>query len=115
MSGEHTVHLFVLPLHNPCGEKSTCCGPVGQTEEEIAAYRDALAEVTGTAVEVVDTRDEEAMAGFPTARNLVRAFGLKAIPTVALDADVVAMGPPTPADAAAEVTERLKAHGTAGD
>lgn len=109
MNGERRVQLCVVPTYYPCGEQSTCCGPIGLSEGEIAASRAALTEAVGSPVEIVDLRDEERMAGFPAVGNLVRRYGLKGIPTIAVDDEVVAMGSPTPADAATEIREWLNA------
>lgn len=53
---ESTVKIFTMKQEFPCGPRSTCCGPVGQTEEEISELENAI-EWLDLKVEVFDVPD----------------------------------------------------------
>jgi hypothetical protein len=36
------IKIFTMKQEFPCGPQSTCCGPVGQTEEEISELKNAI-------------------------------------------------------------------------
>lgn len=89
------LRLYYLPLSFPCGPRSSCCGPVGQSEEELQQYVAELkAHVPGVDVQTVnvterlDPRREEAVL------KLLNSFGGVACPIFALDGEVLSIGPP---------------------
>lgn len=95
MSDQMTVRLYYVPQTFPCGPQSSCCGPVGQTEAEIAEYtarlREALPEV---AVEAIDASRPLKLGRDGPVIRLLNTFGQAACPIFTVNGDVVSMGPP---------------------
>ena len=76
MCNQSAVHLFMPPRRNPCGEKSTRCGPVGQTAAEIAAGHGELSIAHGTPAPHVGLGSHRPEPGPPSrADTLVRPEG----------------------------------------
>ena len=101
-TNEVHVGLFVLPQEFPCGERSTCCGPVGQTPEEIAALQDAL-EALGMRVELHNAKDTQHSA----VTRLLRSIGLQATPICTVGEEVVSASSICVEDVVNAVREKL--------
>ncbi|NPV71141.1 MAG: hypothetical protein HPY55_10945 [Firmicutes bacterium] len=41
-TSSRTVRVFTMPQQFPCGPRSSCCGPIGQSEEEVNNIRSAI-------------------------------------------------------------------------
>lgn len=106
MTEQVSVRLYYVPQTFPCGPQSSCCGPVGQTEAEVATYlqqlRDAL---PGVAVEAIDVSRPLKLGRDGPVIRLLNAFGQAACPIFAVNGEVVSMGPP----ATGELVDLLKA------
>lgn len=100
------VRIFTMPQEFPCGEKSTCCGPIGQSEEQIAALESSIAQL-GTAVEVLNVKKMEVLQKHPNVFQLLRTFGMGVVPILAVGDQVVGMGFATFDQAVKAVQERL--------
>ena len=100
------IRIFTMPQGFPCGEKATCCGSVGQTEEQIAALKSSLARL-GTPVEVLNVKKLEVLQKHPTVFRLLRRFGMRVVPILAVGDQVVGMGFATFDEAAKACEERL--------
>jgi len=103
---KRTVGIFTLPLEFPCGAGSACCGPVGQTEEEVAAMKAAVEELS-VEVEVYNVKKLEVLQQHPRVFAVLRAFGLAAVPILTVGDRVVAMGAASVEDAVAAIKENL--------
>ncbi len=101
-----TVGVFTMPKESPGGEGSTCCGSVGQTEEEIAELRAAL-EGLGFDVEVHDVKKPDVIQKHPNVLKLLRTFGMGAVPILAVEDKIVGMAFPSPEEAVKAVKENL--------
>ena len=86
-----SVGLFVLLQEFPCGEESTCCGPVGQTAEEIAALQGAL-ESLDLRVEVYNAKDNEVVRQHPAVSRILHSVGPQATPICTVGEEVVSAG-----------------------
>ena len=107
MTGEkRTVGIFTIPQEFPCEEESSCCGPVGQTEEEIAVLKAALEEL-GVEVEVHNVKERDLPEKHPNVSKLLRTFGMGAVPLLAIDEEVVGMGAASVEEAVRTVEEKL--------
>jgi len=85
------VKIFTLEQQFPCGPKSSCCGPIGQSEQEVMALKDAI-EKLGLGVEVYDVQRMKNLKDHPQVFNLFRTFGPQAIPVVTVDNEVACIG-----------------------
>jgi len=106
------VTLVTMPQEFPCGEGSSCCGPLGQSEEEIGALRDALERDLGVGVDVVYANDGAQMRGRRSVAAALRTFGFFCLPILTVGDRLVAIGASQPAqavEAAREVLQEVQA------
>ena len=85
------VKIFTMEKQFPCGQKSSCCGPVGQSEQEVLALKSAIEEL-GLEVEVLDVRNAENLQKNPRVSKLFSTFGPQVIPVIMAADEVVCMG-----------------------
>lgn len=104
-----TVRIFMMPQQFPCGPQASCCGPIGQTEDYINALRDAIEKSTGFPVEIKDVTKGVEMKNHLPVLRLVRSFGPTALPIIAIDDEVVAMGSPTRDQAVEAIKMKINA------
>ena len=90
-NNKKVAKIFTLEQHFPCGPKSSCCGPVGQSEQEVAALKSAIEEL-GLEVEVYDLQKMKNLQDNPQIFKLFRTFGPKAIPVITVGDEVASMG-----------------------
>ena len=103
-----TVGIFTMPQEFPCGKDSTCCGPIGQSDEEVAALRTSIEEL-GAAVEVHNVKKLEVVQNHPNVAKLLRTFGTGVVPILAVDHEVIGMGFPSAEEAVKAVQDKLGA------
>jgi hypothetical protein len=97
----------MMPQQFPCGPDSACCGPIGQTEEEVQNLKNVLEKELACHAEVLNvTKGADMKDHLPIVR-LFRSFGPMALPIIALDGEVVSMGIPTPGEAVLAVKEKM--------
>ena len=102
------VGVFTMPQAFPCGKDSTCCGPIGQSDEEIAALKAAIEEL-GAAVEVHSVKKLEVIQRHPHVSKLLRTFGMGVVPILAVGNEVVGMAFPSAEEAVKAVQDKLGA------
>ncbi len=108
MSNEkQNVQIFMAPQEFPCGPKSSCCGPVGQSIEEIQRLKTAIEQETGCLVELFSVKDNEDMKNHTHILQLVASLGAKATPVIALNGEVVLMGNPNPEQVVSEIKKKV--------
>ena len=103
-----TVGIFTIPQQFPCGPGSSCCGPVGQTEEEVATLKAAI-ERLGVDVQVHDATNAEVVRRHPKVAQLLGSFGAAAVPIVTVGDQVVCMGRSTVAETVKAVEGKVAA------
>ena len=91
MSEQKTVKIFTMEQQFPCGPKSSCCGPIGQSEEEVMSLKNVI-EKLGPEVEIYDVKNLENLREHPQVFKLFRTFGPQAIPVITVADEVVCMG-----------------------
>lgn len=106
MSEQRKVRIFTAPLQFPCGPGSTCCGPIGQSEDDVKKFSDAIINLN-VAVEVYNIMEDGFAGRFPIVANLLGSFGPGIVPILAIGDEVISMGTPTPEEAVQAVKERL--------
>jgi len=77
----------------PCGSQSSCCGPVGQTEEEISELKNAI-DGLDLKVEVFDIpgMDDKIKQKYPKVIEVLEKFGLGAIPVITVNDELTCIG-----------------------
>lgn len=108
MSENHTVTIFTMPQEFPCGPSSACCGPIGQSEEELKSLTEGLEKALNLKVATFNVKDGKAMRDHRQILALLRSFGWSVLPIIAVGDEVVAMGPPTVEEAVELVKSKLE-------
>ncbi len=108
MNGKKILKIFMMPQEFPCGEQSSCCGPTGQSEEEIQNLKNSIEEELGYEVEVLNMKNEDDVKGYPRIVQLLQSLGPNALPILKLEDEVVSMGNPTPEKAIAAIREKTE-------
>ena len=85
------VKIFTLEQQFPCGPQSSCCGPIGQSEQEVISLKSAIEEL-GLRVEVYDVQRMKNLKDHPQVFKLFRTFGPQAIPVITVADEVACMG-----------------------
>jgi len=85
------VKIFTVEQQFPCGPNASCCGPTGQSEQEVEAIKSAIENI-GLDVEVFDINKTKDLKESPQAARLFSTFGSKATPIIALGDEVVSIG-----------------------
>jgi len=100
------VKIFTVGQHFPCGPKASCCGPTGQSEQEVAALKGAI-EKLGLDVEVFDLKKMGNPKENSQAAKLFGAFGSQVTPIITIDDEVVCMGQSEIVDVISAVKSKL--------
>lgn len=107
MTTNKSVRIFMMPQQFPCGPQSSCCGPIGQTEEEIQSLKSTIEKKTGCQVEVFNVTDGKTMRNHLQIVRFLHSFGAMALPIIALDGEVVSLGNPAPEQAVSAIREKM--------
>lgn len=107
-SNDKIVRIFTTPVQFPCGPQSSCCGAIGQTEEQIRALREQIEKSCGVKTEVRNVMRGEDMKNYREIIALIRSLGPMALPIIAVGDEVVSVGNPEPAEAAELIKEKLR-------
>jgi hypothetical protein len=105
-SNNKIVRIFTAPLQFPCGPDAACCGPIGQSEEDVKKIADAIRDL-GVGVEVYNVMEDGFDRRFPSVANLLGSFGPGIVPILAIGDEVISMGTLTPEEAVQAVKEKL--------
>ena len=97
------VKIFMYPQQFPCGPQSTCCGPVGQTKEEIQLVENAIKKEFNCQIEIINVTDIDEMKNHVEVNRLLGSFGPSALPIITLGDEVVSMGNPLPEEAVSAI------------
>ena len=110
MLTNQSIRIFTLLQQFPCGAGSSCCGPIGQTEEEISAFKKGLEQRLKVNVETFYVTDGTKMPDHRQILGLLRSFGWGILPIIAVGDEVVSMGVPSSLEQAVEaIQSKLKA------
>ena len=96
----------MMPQEFPCGEQSSCCGPIGQSEQEIQNLKSGIEKELACEVEVLNVKNDDDMRNHPRIVQLVHSLGPKALPILTLEDEVVSMANPTPEKAITAIREK---------
>jgi len=87
-----SIKIFTMKQEFPCGPQASCCGPVGQSEEEVTSLKDDIEKNLDVAVEIVDIKKTKNWRQHPQILKLLQSFGLGATPIIAVGDEVVCIG-----------------------
>lgn len=100
------VEIFTMEKQFPCGPDSSCCGPIGQSEEEVSALKNAIQKL-GVGVEVYDVQKIKNLQEHPQVFKLFRTFGPQAIPVITVESEVACMGQSNISEAVSAIKSKL--------
>jgi len=106
MSEQKIVRIFTMEQQFPCGPDAACCGPIGQSEEDVKKLSDATRNL-GVVVEVHNIMEDGFAKRFPSVANLLGSFGPGIVPILAIGEEVISMGTLTPEEAVQAVKGKL--------
>jgi len=106
MTAKKVAKLFTMEQKFPCGPKSSCCGPVGQSAEQVTSLKGAI-EALGLDVETFDLATLSDSADSAPALKLFRAFGPQSTPIICIDGQVVTMGQPDIAEMISAIKSKI--------
>lgn len=112
---ENIIKIFTTPQEFPCGADAACCGPFGQTEEEVQILKQGLEGTLSLPVRVVYVKDGGDMRDHRQILALLRSFGWGVLPIIAVDDEVVSMGLGRVEKVAASVRRKLIAGSVRSD
>lgn len=105
-SNNKIVRIFTAPLQFPCGPNASCCGPIGQSDDDVKKLSTAIRNL-GVEVEVHNIMEDGFARRFPSVTSLLGSFGPGIVPILSIGDEVISMGTPTPEEAVHAVKERL--------
>jgi len=100
------VKIFTMEQQFPCGPKSSCCGPIGQSEQEVTSLKTAI-EKLDLEVEVCDVQKMKNLQENPQVFKLFSTFGPQAIPVITVGDEVASMGQSEISDAISAIKSKL--------
>lgn len=106
MPDKKTVKVFTMKQQFPCGPNSSCCGPIGQSDDDIKKLSDAIRDL-GVGVEVHNIMEDGFAKRFPSVANLLGSFGPGIVPILTIGDEIISMGVPTPEEAIQVVKEKI--------
>ena len=86
------ITIFTMKQEFPCGPKASCCGPVGQSEEEVLSLKNDIEKTLDVTVEMLDIKNTKIMEQYPQIFELLQSFGLGATPIIAVGDEVACVG-----------------------
>ncbi len=76
----------------PCGPGAGCCGPVGQSEEEVLNLKESIEKNLNIPVEIIDIKKTKTWRQQPEILKMLQSFGFGAIPIISVDDKVACAG-----------------------
>jgi hypothetical protein len=102
----HAVRIFIMPRQS-CGPQACSCGSIGQSEEQIRILKSTIEQAVNCRAEVYDVTSKEVRQDYPAIIDLLRSFGLTALPVITLNDEVVSVGTPSPNQIVSAVWEKM--------
>lgn len=104
----HMINIFTMPQEFPCGPASSCCGPIGQTDEEVQTMKHGLEKELGLPVQTFNVKNGADMKNHRQILALLRSFGWGVLPIIAIGDEVVSLGRLTLEQAAAALQQKVR-------
>ena len=106
MSTQKTVKIFTMEKQFPCGPQSSCCGSIGQDEQEVSSLKKAIEDL-GLAVQVYDMQKMKNPQDNPQVFKLLSTFGNKIVPVITINDEVTCMGQSATDDVISAIKSKL--------
>ena len=87
-----SIKIFTMKQEFPCGPQASCCGPVGQSEEEVLSLKNDIEKNLDVAVEILDIKNIKNLEQHPQIFELLQSFGWGATPIIAVGDEVACVG-----------------------
>lgn len=101
------IKIFTMPLEFPCGIDSSCCGPIGHTEEEVQRLKQGLEKEVGVPVQTFNVKSGADMKEHRQVLALLRSFGWGVLPIITVNEQVASMGLPSAEEVASAVRQKF--------
>jgi len=102
-----TVKIFIMLRQSVCGRQACSCSPTGQTEAQLHILQQTIKQAVNCRAEVYDVTSKEVRQDYPAIIDLLRSFGLTALPVITLNDEVVSVGTPSPNQIISAVWEKM--------
>ena len=86
------IKIFIMKQEFPCGPQASCCGPVGQSEEEVLSLKNDIEKNLNVAVEIFDIKKSKNLERHPQIFELLKSFGSGATPIITVGDEVACLG-----------------------
>ena len=100
------VKIFTVEQQFPCGQNATCCGPVGQSEQQIAEIKSAITKL-GLDVELFDLKKMSNLNENLQVAKLFSTFGAQVTPLITVGDEVISIGQSEIKDVISAVKSKL--------
>ncbi|MBE3093208.1 MAG: hypothetical protein IMZ60_01070 [Actinobacteria bacterium] len=87
-----SIKIYTMPQEFPCGPQGSCCGPIGQSEEEVLSLKSDIEKNLDVTVEILDIKKTRDWEQHPQILKLLQSFGLGALPIIAVGDEVACVG-----------------------
>jgi hypothetical protein len=89
------LKIFTVPQQFPCGPQSSCCGPIGLTEEEVNSLVESVKKVFDGDIVVLNLLEPQIQKNNREVVSLVASLGWGCLPIISLDSKIVSVGKPS--------------------
>lgn len=86
------IKIFTLQQEFPCGPGAGCCGPIGQSEEEVLSLKRNIEKNLDVTVEIVDIEKTKNFGQHPQILEMLQSFGLGSIPIITVGDEIACAG-----------------------
>ncbi|MCM8766781.1 MAG: arsenic metallochaperone ArsD family protein [Candidatus Omnitrophica bacterium] len=101
------LKIFTIPQTFPCGPRSSCCGPIGLSDEEVNFLVNTAKKVFTGEIKVFNLMEEEVQINNKQVVSLVSSLGWGCLPIISLDDKIISLGMPSSEQ---ELIETLKSN-----
>lgn len=102
---DKVLKIFTVPQQFPCGTQSSCCGPIGLTEDKVNSLVNTMKKVFDGEIKVFNLMEKEVQKNNREVVSLVASLGWGSLPIISLDSKIVSVGKPSSEQ---ELLETLK-------
>lgn len=92
---DKVLKIFTVPQQFPCGPQSSCCGPIGLTEEEVNSLVKSVKKVFDGDIEVFNLLEPQIQKNNREVVSLVSSLGWGCLPIISLDSKIISVGKPS--------------------
>lgn len=101
------LKIFTVPQQFPCGPKSSCCGPIGLTEDEVNSLVNTVKKIFTGEIKVLNLLEKEVQKNNREVVSLVSSLGWGCLPIISLNNKIISVGKPSSDE---ELLETLKSN-----